>query len=1737
MAFEPDVIDSGPNSFVPDQASLKPTVNKPTAPKNNIFQKVLDFLPDGGAFGSPSVADYLPKNPSQEYIDKGQAVTQAMGQGMLGVTPKNPELQAKYPVRSFAGQVAGGVLPYMLPGGALSKFTAIPAAHEIIRQATSTEDLNPAQRAFKVGTAGATGFVTGKLFAASDLLKTIAQRVGAKALAGGTTAAVDSVAQDVESGRDPDLHSAMYGAALNASTIGLLGAAVEIPALRSAVIQEGSRWAGKPVDYATAKKILTSNDVDLNKLAPSLRSAVSEVQKESLIKGLKKTYGVLGEPDKYGTRHLVGRMNIDEAGRAVGDLGIPRPFLIKVLRSNDPQQQIQMLDEQIYSKYKAATGENPPDWRSGQQLPLEKVNPNVAGQLQNLLGFRQNIAGGGNATEVLWNRQVLSQLKPKEYIAAALKENTRNINAEHKAFIKANEPLNRVAEIPAIKEKLDTNTEPMLAEPAVGLQATSSTTEQIPQEAIQQAPTETTTFVPDSNQQTSTFQPDSNNPTPTVSEPEYPQIVSGEEKTQEARDKFASILNQVKEAKSLVIPVAGRSAEGKVLINGVLSDKTMTEEATNFGAKYLGNPYVRRMLVEAKDANLEKMMRTTDPTQEAAQSVFLGEAIKAIDGHETPESIKETRGTAGMEAALLKAKENAQAQLAKNIVEDSATTPVAPRDGANFDVKDNFDVETSVGLITLVPGKYSLVKSGDHYDLNYQGHTVEISDKEFHRLAQAGVLDLDYTDFTKPTGEPKLDEKFGFGGKWTKDESGQLQFFPTKMVFQHTDVERDAPIMLVLDMMNKVPFMSDLRKYFKTSQTIKHEDLELRAFYKVDQDIHDKLWSTKVYEAAVKDLAQVDLHPIHDDVLNNIQQFIASHGNKNWKKKEVYQPMLDQYSELMAEAAEQVMAKSWDPNNYAISKLGNGPHESPSEVDAYIKSVKKWYEFFKIPQQDQIPDAQLTASRSPVFWDLLVHPNVMDNDSLQRAILFYKAQIEMPLLEQQIKWGIFSNTNIWENVVEGYHKHGWVPRGAQQAASQPVFKRAGTSAVSRPVREIRTMQEHKIQGETEGWIPISDFFNNNFDSMVEAMKGIKQAQLHKELTKIPMNRIEYIDPEFIAANAKNPSPHTFYWVQHNIDENIIAEATRMSGLLGKEISPMKILEQGGWIKGMADAGLSKWYKDSFHPPFIYRTLYNEIRTLWRGHQNIDEMGAVAKFAQKAKFALLAVPTDTAAQYLGNIFLDRPMWQIVPYMATLPLRTLSYAGRGLFNAGPRIASGTYKYQVGKNENQIAWNRLFVEEGLVATAGYKAFLNNLLDKESRGIFPERQDKIEDINDYMFSVLGMNQTVMGEMIAQDVLNAGIAIAEREVGRGRSVREAAKFTAHYLNSAVWMLHRDAWQGNFGVHLRNLTYSRNFTIIPLRVMMILSRITPFASMLKKSGATNFKTASGGGKEAANVMMANDIPERFLPTIAWKFLSVFTGLFFLAFVSKMLLKESLRLMSGREEELPDDSRGAIPMYMQDVNGQELYMDFGFWKMGRDIMDLTSTVIDPVGQMLTGNADFDTGKGAIEWLKGKMGVIFTLQELAGLKNNEDGTPVYDRDDKDFKNAGRFAKKLMELTPINPFIGTAAPKVPFSREPLVDMTLRSLSALSFTIRPQLDQEVKDIKATARSEAFQQREDRADIFTRDQAEQAYREHKISKQTLINKIQEINANQSGHDVNFWKKRDKSILKDAVLRKRLNGD
>jgi len=242
-------------------------------------------------YGTDKIEDIV--NDQRHKAKKGVSRLQGAAQGALGITPGHPELKQGFPADSTVSQVIGGVLPYLIPaGGTVAKFTAIPAAQEAVRQVTDRqEQLTPEQRMAKVGTVAAGGAVTGKIFKDADLGKTVFNRILQRSAGAGAASITENIVQDAISGHDPDAKAALVNGGINAASIGILGAMVEIPQLRGSVMAEGRRLAGKPVSYDEALKVVKKAQINPEELSPSFQTALYDQNRKAFIKKLKEDYG------------------------------------------------------------------------------------------------------------------------------------------------------------------------------------------------------------------------------------------------------------------------------------------------------------------------------------------------------------------------------------------------------------------------------------------------------------------------------------------------------------------------------------------------------------------------------------------------------------------------------------------------------------------------------------------------------------------------------------------------------------------------------------------------------------------------------------------------------------------------------------------------------------------------------------------------------------------------------------------------------------------------------------------------------------------------------------------------------------------------------------------------------------------------------------------------------------------------------------------------------------------------------------------------------------------------------------------------------------------------------------------------------------------------------------------------------------------------------------------------------
>lgn len=97
--------------------------------------------------------------------------------------------------------------------------------------------------------------------------------------------------------------------------------------------------------------------------------------------------------------------------------------------------------------------------------------------------------------------------------------------------------------------------------------------------------------------------------------------------------------------------------KGKILFDGnpIAQGKTLTEEATVFGMRYLKNPFAIRKLEQAKEEVSERMKAGDENA--GGQSQFLGEAIAAAKGERDLNFIKQRKGAENIAARIKEAEE------------------------------------------------------------------------------------------------------------------------------------------------------------------------------------------------------------------------------------------------------------------------------------------------------------------------------------------------------------------------------------------------------------------------------------------------------------------------------------------------------------------------------------------------------------------------------------------------------------------------------------------------------------------------------------------------------------------------------------------------------------------------------------------------------------------------------------------------------------------------------------------------------------------------------------------------------------------------------------------------------------------------------------------------------------------------------------------------------------------------
>ncbi len=931
-------------------------------------------------------------------------------------------------------------------------------------------------------------------------------------------------------------------------------------------------------------------------------------------------------------------------------------------------------------------------------------------------------------------------------------------------------------------------------------------------------------------------------------------------------------------------------------------------------------------------------------------------------------------------------------------------------------------------------------------------------------------------------------------------------FTPPVKVYKYGQEARECSTPALLAFLRQNPTLAKLDDWFTFKmggdKAMEVKALQLKERYS-SGEAKDAVQHFAMYEGAIEGIIRSDLQPLYDDLEKNVKDFMKNHPLGIKADKPGLQKIIDKYSSLLAEASEQVMVRSYDPHSYAYSELGHGPHKDAFEKDAYVKAMKEWYDFFKKPYgpADLI---RWQTQRTPDLWNLLKDQSVMSSDKLQRIVLFYKAQIEMPLLLEQVKNGIFSNSDIWKSIVEGYHMKNFALKGEQSDLAGNIknffLPKSPLGNIKMPTAKYSSQQAFKSAGATDSWVPINDFFTDNGEYMKRAMLSIKQAQLLKEISKLPLPKLEFFSPNFVKALADHPLSKSIVdqglkKVHSSTDKVIIDIANHMTHAMfspaeiakgldiekqtGKNpyaVTPMTVLTEGGWVQSHQDDGLNKWYRGSFAPPFVYKTLYDMIQTVFRTATGFDTLPGIVQVYMTGKQMLLIDPLVHVPQYIGNTIMDMPLHQVPGAMISLPVKSFVYFFKGLVKTGPEILAGEHTQDVGTTPEERQWARGFTERGATMVGGYNLFLHNMIGKSDKGMFPQRQEFGDRLRDYLLSGFGTGPSVLGEMIGQHALKVMIAMTKEYIAQGIDPEKAMRMTVYRCNTAMNNLNQVSWQGSrLGAFLSVATYSKNFAVGATRMMMMASQ-TPVGGAVmgglmggaaggivgaavggtvgaRIAAANKFKYKSGAGA-GRNVFTGADIPEDFRDQLNGDMLKGVSMMLFWTAMFYGVTQFALYNMQKEEDKNPGEEFwwnnpvplvGSVNLFMKNVNDQPLYATYNAFRLGKDMADQLSPLINAAGKNMTGNKDFNLGgKGPVKYTADKFGAAFSyIEALVNNKFLTDGAKVWDSDEKtQWKQAAEAASYIAgKNVPINPWIGGSATNAPLSDDKFINMLMES------------------------------------------------------------------------------------------------
>lgn len=632
-------------------------------------------------------------------------------------------------------------------------------------------------------------------------------------------------------------------------------------------------------------------------------------------------------------------------------------------------------------------------------------------------------------------------------------------------------------------------------------------------------------------------------------------------------------------------------------------------------------------------------------------------------------------------------------------------------------------------------------------------------------------------------------------------------------------------------------FLGDLFNDIK----VQKEKTKAQTFQDVKDEVITHIFGDKVFHQFAEAMSWDQMRPVMETIFYKIVPKDVQAKNpelKGMQLKKALQAKTEAILKLMSPAAAEISSNSGNLNKYSYTDVAlPGPHEvswdplnPQGEAIGYVERVKEIMKLFDIPVLDMsrnfdpamkkvfddstargatleqaLEDALMSGRMKNTFWNLLVHPNVASDNSLQTLLVHVKGEIETPILNSMLEHGILSNADMFHNIQRGYFRRLAVKKEQQEEKSG--FKRA-IDSTDQPQANYRTYSEFVWQGNRRGLQPIDDYMQSMRDYIRDGLISVQQSQSIKVLktfkaSPISAKLFEGLNLQDSTKVAIEKIVQEMNLVEYKTSDTV----TGLSKILNLDADD--ILQKLGYAQAKDAPGLVEWSKGMFKKPYLYAPLKDMINTMYNPGKTsaTDTIRQINQWTNTVKRWITIVPTDSNFLWMSAVLVNtNPIeltTRILPTYLSVLARNLPIIGE----AGRKIMKGEY-YEGTRLDSEHL--KLAIKTGFSA-ASYQEMMRAAWDEHGLGKDPEMATSLDNFKELAYSVGGTNSAIFQHFISHEVMKVWSKRFEYFKSLGWSDMDAARRTTKFINETSLMQNAETY-GKWGPWHTLALFTRGIT-------------------------------------------------------------------------------------------------------------------------------------------------------------------------------------------------------------------------------------------------------------------------------------------------------------------------------------